>query len=99
MTVPGVGAITATYFVATVNEPSRFPDAHQLESYMGLTPSEKSSSERVRRGSITKASNGEMRWLLIQAAWCLWRTRPKHALVKSRLWRLFDQIRGADLNN
>jgi transposase len=82
MTVPGVGPTTAAYFVATVDDPSRFADAHQLESYLGLTPSEKSSSERVRRGSITKASNGEMRWLLIQAAWCIWRTRPKDPLVK-----------------
>ena len=82
MTVPGVGPTTAIYFVATVDEPSRFADAHRVESYLGLTPSEKSSSERVRRGSITKASNGEMRWLLTQAAWCLWRTRPQDPLVQ-----------------
>lgn len=44
--VPGVGPITATAFVATVNDVNRFSGPHQLESYLGLVPSEKSSGER-----------------------------------------------------
>jgi transposase len=32
---------------------------------VGLVPSEWSSSEIQRRGHITKAGNGRMRWLLV----------------------------------
>src|SRR3989442_3589484 len=69
-TVPGVGPVTAAAFVATVDDVSRFRGAHQVESYLGLIPCEWSSSETQRRGHITKAGNGRMRWLLVQAAWC-----------------------------
>src|SRR5436190_1016142 len=45
MTTPGVGPVTAVAFVATVDRVTRFRDAHQLESYIGLVPREWSSSE------------------------------------------------------
>ncbi len=82
MTVPGVGPVTAVRFTATLDTPDRFPDAHQVESYVGLVPSENSSSSRQRRGSITKAGNGAMRWLLVQASWCLWRSQPHDPMVQ-----------------
>src|SRR5262249_35033850 len=41
-TVPGVGPITATAFVATIDTIERFAGAHQLESYLGLVPCERS---------------------------------------------------------
>ena len=82
LSVPGVGPITAARFVATLDVPTRFMDAHHVGSYLGLTPSEDSSSERVRRGSITKAGDSTMRWLLVQAAWSLWRTQPHDPMAK-----------------
>ena len=54
-TVPGVGPVTATAYVATVDDVTRFRGAHQVEAYLGLVPSEWSSSEVQRRGHITKA--------------------------------------------
>ena len=37
-TIPGVGAITATCFVSTVDDPERFARADQVAAYLGLTP-------------------------------------------------------------
>ena len=68
-TAPGVGPRIATAFVAALDEAGRFGGAHQVESYLGLVPSEASSADRRRRGHITKAGNPRMRWLLVQAAW------------------------------
>ena len=45
-TVLGVGPITATAFVATLDTWERFAGPHQVEAYLGLTPSEKSSGEK-----------------------------------------------------
>jgi transposase len=75
MTVPGVGPITSLRFVAAVDEVGRFSDAHQLESYLGLTPGEESSSEHKRITGITKAGSSTARWTLIQAAWATLRRR------------------------
>jgi transposase len=77
MTAPGVGALTALRFVAAIDRIDRFPDAHQLEAYLGLTPGEDSSSERKRITSITKAGPSAVRWTLVQASWTALRVRPE----------------------
>ncbi len=82
MTVPGVGPISAARFRATVDEVERFANAHQVESYLGLTPGEDSSSERQRRTSITKAGSSRTRWTLVQAAWVLKRLRPNDPMSR-----------------
>ena len=38
-------------------------------SYLGLVPSERSSGNTVRRGSITKTGNAHARRLLTEASW------------------------------
>lgn len=86
MTVPGVGPITALRFVAAIDDVTRFSDAHQLESYLGLTPGEDSSSERKRITGITKAGSTKARWTLIQAAWGALRRRSKPSPL--RWWAL-----------
>jgi transposase len=92
MTVPGVGWVTALRFVATLDEIGRFADAHRVESYLGLVPGERSSSERQQRTGITKAGSPSMRWLLVQAAWAARRVRRKDAL---QLWAAqVEQRRG-----
>lgn len=74
-TVPGVGPVTATAFVATLDTWERFAGPHQVEAYLGLTPSEKSSGEKQHKGRITKAGNSRARWLLVEAAWAILRSR------------------------
>jgi transposase len=85
-TVPGVGPVTATAFLATVDDVTRFRGAHQVEAYLGLIPSEWSSSEVQRRGHITKAGNSRRRWLLVQAAWGILRQRQRAESAALREW-------------
>jgi transposase len=75
MTAPGVGPVTAVTFRATIDRVDRFTHAGQVSAYMGLVPREDSSAERQRKGHITKAGPGDLRALLISAAWVIWR-RP-----------------------
>jgi transposase len=77
MTVPGVGPVTSLRFVAVVDTIGRFPNAHAVQSYIGLTPGEHSSSDRKQRTSITKAGSSRLRWALVQAAWGARRCRAK----------------------
>jgi len=85
MTAPGVGPTTAIRFVAAVDDVTRFPSAHRVEAYLGLTPGERSSSERKRRTGITKAGPSKLRWILVQAAWSARRYYKDHPLV---MWAL-----------
>ena len=74
-TVPGVGPVTALAFVAALDEVARFGSAHQVQAYLGLVPSEQSSGERQHRGRITKRGDTRTRWLLVEAAWRVLRSR------------------------
>ena len=74
-TAPGVGPVTASAFVATIDDITRFRTAHELEAYLGVIPSERSSGEKRHLGHITKAGNGRMRWLLVEAAWTIMRSK------------------------
>jgi transposase len=72
---PTVGPVTALGYVAALDQVERFENAHQVESYLGLVPRERSSGEIQRRGRISKAGNSRARWLLIEAAWRIRRSR------------------------
>jgi len=74
-TAPGVGVVTAVAVRATLDEAARFRGAHQVECYLGLVPREMSSGEKQHRGRITKSGNARARWLLVEAAWAVWRSR------------------------
>jgi transposase len=82
MTVPGVGPVTAVRFAAALDSIERFPSAHKVEAYLGLTPGEDSSSDRQRRTSITKAGAPAVRWALVQAAWAARRAKGVHPMVQ-----------------
>jgi transposase len=65
----GIDMIGAVVFLAELGDLSRFENPRQLMAYLGLTPSERSTGESVKRGGITKAGNTRARRLLIEAAW------------------------------
>jgi len=65
----GVAFLTAVTFVAEIGDVRRFETPRQLMAYLGLVPSERSTGEQVRRGSITKAGNSRARRVLIEGAW------------------------------
>jgi transposase len=65
----GVQFTVAVTIVAELGDLTRFDNPRQLMSYLGLTPSEYSSGERRRQGSITKTGNTHARRALIEGAW------------------------------
>jgi transposase len=81
-TAPGVGPLTALSFVATLDEVERFDNVHHVESYLGLVPRGWSSGEQQQRGKITKQGSGQMRALLVGAAWRILR---RQGVVGSKL--------------
>jgi transposase len=99
----GVDTLTALALVSEIGDFSRFTTAEQLMAFVGLVPSERSSGERRRQGSITKVGNSHVRRLLVEAAWHA-RRRPKvgyqlarrqrgqDALAVERAWRCQQRL-------
>jgi transposase len=65
----GVQFIVAVTLVAEWGDLTRFDNPRQLMSDLGLTPSEYSSGERRRQGTIPKAGNTHARRALVEGAW------------------------------
>ena len=99
----GIDTLSALGIAAEVGDFGRFANAEEFMSFVGLVPSERSSGERRRQGSITKTGNAHVRRLLVEAAWSAGR-RPQvgerlaqrqHAQdprVRARAWRCQQRL-------
>jgi transposase len=67
-THPGVGPVISLATVLTMGDVQRFTDSRSWVSYLGLNPSEESSGQRRRLGSISKQGNPFLRQLLVEGA-------------------------------
>jgi len=68
MAMKGFQSVAAMIVVSELGALARFTHPRQVMAYLGLVPSEKSSSDRRRQGSITKCGNAHARWLLVECA-------------------------------
>jgi len=82
MTVPCVGSVVAAAFVSVIDDAGRFRNAHQVESYLGLVPSEDTTGGRRRLGAISKAGNSYLRSLLVEVSWTLLRKKDDDPLTR-----------------
>jgi transposase len=66
-TFKGIGTLTAMILIAEITDFRRFPNARSLMAFLGLIPSENTSGEKQRPGSITKSGNSRVRKHIIEA--------------------------------
>lgn len=64
----GIDTLSAMGLQAELFNFARFPSPGKLAGFVGITPSEHSSGGKSNHGGITKAGNGSVRRLLIEAA-------------------------------
>jgi transposase len=67
MTIPGVGAVTASALLATVQNFGAFSSGREFAAFLGLTPREHSSGGKPRLGRITKMGDRYLRILVVGA--------------------------------
>ena len=77
MTIPGVGAITAMFIAAEIEDIGRFKSYRHLSSYAGLVPRLDASADKQRTGRITKQGSPYLRTALIEAAQAAVRTKSR----------------------
>lgn len=90
--LPGVGLLTAMEVLLELGDVSRFKNAEQLAAYVGLTPTQHSSGEKIRlghpRARVTGVGKGNLRGVLTEAAWTLIKkddaTMQKYTRISAR---------------
>lgn len=83
--VPGIGRVTARILATELGDFSQFQSEKALFSFVGLTPTEHSSGEHVRRGRISQQGNATLRKVLVEAAWVAIKRDKGLRLVYSRI--------------
>lgn len=61
LSFPGVGILTAAYFLGELGNPTNFETASQVVGFIGIDPSEKSSGKKQSRKKISKKGRPIMR--------------------------------------
>ena len=74
--------------VLELQDVGRFKRGNQLPAYVGLTPSQYSSGEKIRFGRITAIGKNDLRGTLVEVAWRLIAKDPamrdKYERIKAR---------------
>ncbi|NJO26002.1 MAG: IS110 family transposase [Bacteroidia bacterium] len=82
-TITGIGPLTAALLLTEIGDMKRFGNFYQLNSFIGLLPTEHSSGEREVRGRLTIRRHRQLRSDLIECAWTAKRTDPALSLFYS----------------
>jgi len=86
--VPGIGLIVAMEILLELQDVSRFRRAEQIAAYVGLTPSQYSSADKIRMGRITGIGKNSLRSALVEASWKLIKKdgvmQEKYERIKAR---------------
>jgi transposase len=78
----GEGALSHELIAREIFEQQRFKNGRQVGNYFGLCPSESTTAESRRMGSITKHGNPRLRRLMVELAWRVVRRQPGYRGVK-----------------
>ena len=79
----GISTHAAMVLLTEVGDFRRFERPGQFIADVGLVPSEHSSGGTRRQGSITKAGDGRVRYVLVRASWS-YRFPPRRGVVLKR---------------
>jgi transposase len=87
-TIPGIGLIGSMEILLELQNVARFKRADQLAAYVGLTPAQYSSADKIRMGRITCVGKKSVRTILVESCWWLISKDPamrkKYENIKAR---------------
>lgn len=78
----GEGKLSGAVLDRELMDYHRFKNSRRVSNYFGLCPSEESSGETRRLGSITKHGNPRLRVLLVEMAWRMLLFQPNYWAVR-----------------
>ena len=67
--IPGIGFIVAVTILANIGDPRHLRHPQELAGFIGLTPREYSTGDKIIKGRISHMGNAVLRSLLVESAW------------------------------
>lgn len=74
----GEGSLTHELLRRELLDPHRFSNGRQVSNYFGLCPSESTTGDHRRMGSITKHGHRRLRRLMVLLAWRMWHRQRQY---------------------
>lgn len=94
MSIPGVGVLTSTAFIAALGNPRSFKNGREVGAWLGLVPRQNSTGGVTRLGGITKRGDSYLRQLLVHGArsyLCHVKKRKNKGAYASRAEKLWEE--------
>lgn len=92
MTIPGVGAITSTSYLAAIEDPGNFRTSRSVGAWLGLTTRRYQSGEVEYNGRISRRGDKRLRALLYEAATALLTRSQEHSELKEGGIKLRERL-------
>lgn len=67
--IPGIGFLVATNIIGKIGDPKNLRNPREIGAFVGLVPTERSTGDDIKKGSITHLGDKVLRFLLIEASW------------------------------
>ena len=83
MSIPGIGAITATSFTTAIEEPGNFKKSRSVGAWIGLTTRRYQSGEVDYDGHISRRGDNHLRGLLYEAAAVILTRSSTHSTLRT----------------
>jgi transposase len=92
MTIPGVGAITASAFTTAIKDPANFKTSRSVGAWLGLTTRRYQSGEVDYDGHISRRGDAHLRGLLYEAAMVIMTRTQADSSLRSWGLKLWERI-------
>jgi transposase len=92
MSIPGIGAITATAFATAIERPDNFKKSRSVGAWIGLTTRRYQSGEVDYDGHISQRGDCHLRGLLYEAAAVILTRSPTHSTLRTWGLKLRERI-------
>jgi transposase len=92
MSIPGVGAITATSFVTAIESPDNFRSSRSVGAWLGLTTRRYQSGEVDYNGHISRRGDRHLRGLLYEVATVILTRSRAESDLRSWALRLKERV-------
>lgn len=90
--IPGIGAVTASSFVAAIEDPGNFRKSRSVGAWVGLTTRRYQSGEVDYDGHISRRGDNHLRGLLYEAATVILTRTPADSALRTWGLKLRERI-------
>jgi hypothetical protein len=93
--IPGIGKTISVHLIARIGDYRNLKNVRELAGFLGLTPCEHSTGDRINKGNITRMGDKRLRSMLIEGAWSSINKDPELSEFYHRIYSRHPKDRAA----